>query len=802
MSAEARTRPKASDRAEKIRGRLIEGPPRVDVERLKFLMEVWRETGADPVIIRRAKHFDKMCREQTIFIDESLLAGSHTRFPTGGVRPIVEIACNWLKKEEEFFCHLGKLEYDEEDRKVMLEAVDYWKDKCVHARAKEIFQETYPDLPSSSEFAKSGVWTHIIASLPQLGVTPNWGSLLRKGLKGVKAEMKEESDKVSMGSLEGLKKKEFYKAAIISLDALVALSHRYAALARAMAEKEGDPKRKKELGRLAEVCEWVPENSPRSFYEAMQFVWMVNYASGMEQYSSSAHTPSRWPMYVSPYYLRDKEEGKITPEEAAEIIECYLIKHLEGGLFVAKTQYRINSGQTGQQITIGGLNEQGDDATTELDYLILDAQEKLQIVQPTLSLLYHDKLSEDFLLKAAEVVRETGLGQPAFFNNEIAMQRHLFHYPGISMSEAWVVGHSGCIQTLIPGRTAGVWEGNFYMPKMLEIVLHNGKDPLGGLQVGLKTGELEDFDTYEKLHDAIRKQLEYHIKLVREFDQLALALEAEIYPVPFQSACMDDCIKSGLSIQDGGLTYSCLGTWAIGTVDLGNSLAAIKKLVYEEKKITLRQLKEALDADFEGDGYDKILRMCLVAPKYGNDDPYADSIVREWFDIYYEEHQKIPNYLGRTPIPHAISLSSHYNGGRLCGALPSGRKAGIPFTDGTVSAFPGTDTHGPTALVHSAARAVPTIKYGDNHFNMKFHPSALEGREGLKKLLALTKTYMDLGGSHVQFNCISGDTLKEAKLHPEGYRDLVVRVAGFSAFFVHLDEGIQDEIIRRTELHF
>ena len=337
------------------------------------------------------------------------------------------------------------------------------------------------------------------------------------------------------------------------------------------------------------------------------------------------------------------------------------------------------------------------------------------------------------------------------------------------------------------------------MSKMLELALNNGKDPLSSRQIGPQNGG--SFKSYEELHDAVKKQFEHFFSLLRSINRLSWNVMREL-PVPWASALNPECIKKGKDLHEGGARYSAgSSTVAVGTVDLANSLAAIKKVVFEDKKITIEQLKEALAADFEG--YEDIQQMCLNAPKYGNNDDYVDSIAKEWFEIFWRKHREFPDdFLGRPIKPEALSVTTHAFLGANTGALPNGRKARTAITDASVSAQPGTDISGPTALINSAAQVLDPVRFGANHFNMKFHPSALEGLEGTRKFLSLLKTYMDLGGYHVQFNCVSADTLKEAQIHPDEYRDLVVRVAGFSAFFIHLDKQVQDEIIKRTELKF
>jgi formate C-acetyltransferase len=450
------------------------------------------------------------------------------------------------------------------------------------------------------------------------------------------------------------------------------------------------------------------------------------------------------------------------------------------------------------QLSLGGLTAEGEDATNELDYLVLEAQERIRLPEPLVNVVYHDKLSDDFLLRCVDLIR-TGIGQPAFHNVEVAIERHLFNHK-TSLGEARTIGIAGCVQSVVAGCTDMAWESSLNGAKMVELVLNNGKDPRGGVQLGPQTGDIETFKTYDDFYQAIIEQLKYFVPMSRVASRVGWNITRD-FPVPFGSAVVRDCIKKGKDLADGGAKYSFGdGVSMVGVIDLANSLASIKQLVFEENRITLSQLREALDADFED--YEEVQKWCLGTPKYGNDDESVDSIAKELYEISYVEHQKFPDHLDRPTEPSAYSVTRHWALGKLTGALPNGRKARLALCDASVSAQPGTDKNGPTALVKSAAKVIDTVKYSCNHLNMKFHPSALKGLDGARKFLSLIKTYCDLGGYHVQFNCVSGETLKDAQLHPENYRDLIVRVAGFSAYFIHLDREVQDEIIRRTELSF
>ena len=799
MATRAEATPLLSERVRRLKEDQVNNPQVLDAERCMFLLETYRETEGEPTIVRRAKLFEKVLLNKTIYIDDNIFVGSQAK-QTQAVYPYPEMACRWMRREAGDYCGVkGRLgDTGAEDMALLQEAVDYWYDRNAYNRTHEFFRETTGI--DAKRFQKTRVWADG-GGYPQGSTSMNYGKVLNKGLKGIIKEIEEQVASLPVDNIEVINKKYFYQSMLRCLDAVIKWAGRYADLARKMAKKEKDPARKAELDKIAETCDWVPANPARSFHEALQSFWFIHCAAWIET-APVAIAPGRMPQYLCPFYKKDKEEGKITEEEAIELLEMVFLKIMEGAYFLGGVVHSQGQGHTGNIITVGGYTPDGKDATNEVDWLILEAQRRIQLPQPTLHMMYHDKMSEDFLIKAVEVVRDTGLGQPAFFGADVAMKRNLFHYPGITMEEARDIAQAGCIQTIIQGASAATWESSPNMAKYIELALDNGMDPVSGEQLGPETGDAEKFESFEDLFDAYKAQINYFIPMQRRFHNILFAIEAEIFPTPFQSSLIDGCIEGGKDVMNGGSKYRAMGSNPSTGIDAANSLAAVKKLVFDDKKITMKELKDALKANFEGNGYDRVMKMCLDAPKFGNDDPYVDSITRDIYDHYEKVHQQMNDWTDRHSVPHAYSITNHFNFGRAVGALPSGRKAGVPLTDATVSATPGTDIQGPTALAKSAATALDTIKYGSNHFNMKFHPSALQTRDGCKKLLSLIKTYMDMGGSHVQFNCVSRETLEKAQRDPDAHKDLVVRVAGFSAFFVQLDAGVQDEIIKRTELSF
>ena len=784
-----------TERVKRLRESLFQTEPRLCCERLRFQLESYKETDGLPTVIRVAKAYEKHLCGMTIYIDENSIVGSLTKH-WGGILPYPEISCDWMITEFEFCTYAGKLKISEEDlksedRTLLEEAVKYWQPRCKWNRAKEAFSTKYG--LDYQELYEAGFFS-TVGLTPYARINIDYGKVLNKGFEGIIAEAEEELRKLPFGPMEDLEKKYFLEAVIIECNAVIKFARRYAALAREMALKEESPERKKELEKIAETCEWVPAKPARTFYEAIQSFWFTHLAAELEAVSAGI-SPGRSPLYMNRFYIKDLTEGRITEEEAIELLELLFVKFTEVRTFLPRLFFGHTQGSLFQNIAIGGVTITGEDATSEMDFLILEAQRRAQMPQPTLSVLCHNKLSQEFLLKAIELVR-TGIGMPAFFNNDVTIQRLLDH--GGSLEDARNCCLIGCVEGSF-SHTVGTARGDgFNMPKMLELALNNGVDPVSGKRWGLQTGDPRNFKSYDELCEAIKKQLQHFEKLHEEFEMVANSLGTQISPRIFLSALVDDCIKNGRELNSGGARYRMDGNGAVGVVDLADSLAAIKRLVFEEKSVTMDELLKALKANYEG--YEELHKKLLEAPKYGNDIDYADQIVREWYNIFYDEHQKYKDHTGCTRRPYALSVSFHFPLGVRTGALPSGRRAGIPLTDGSVSPEPGMDKSGPTALIRSATKALDCVKFASNLLNMKFHPSALEDRAAQLKLLALIRTYMNLGGHHIQFNVVSAETLKDAQAHPENYRHLIVRVAGFSAFFIHLEPMIQNEIVKRTEL--
>lgn len=791
-------RARCLDAAAKAKELLLNSPQKVNTERLQCLLDVYREFDYEPVIVLRARVLERYVATRTLYIDDNPLVGTVTGSPAG-VNVFPEWDSEWILKEmrQAMMSHLGKVNISDEEKKLMVEAAKYFKTRSATAKARTYSRQLLNYDPEPA--IQAGVFQDGTQFTVGAG-NVDYETFVRKGLRAIIEETEGRLKALDI-SAENTHRIDFYRAALIAMNAMVKFANRYADLAENMAAHEEDPTHRQELLDIADVCRRVPEYPPRTFREAVQSWWFLHLGIQMEQ-AGCGSSPGRLGQYLDPYFQRDKAENGITREDGIAWLKCLFVKILEFGYYQGLAYSQLVSGHTGHTINIGGLKADGTDATCELDYMLLDTQIDLRNIQPTLTLLYHDNLKEDFLLKAVELDR-TGLGQPQWMNTNIIIQRLLARHAacGITLADARNCINMSCVGTGVAGKTAFIREiATFNLAKMAEFVMTGGYDTGTGRLVGADTGDPEQFATFEEFFAAFARQVEHMFRTARTYGSCSNKALGDTVPSPFRSSMYGGCLESGRHEYEGGPRYYLYYSISTAGVDAANSLAAVKYLVYDTGRISMARLKQALAEDFAG--YEDVLEMCLNAPKHGNGDPDMDRMVRRVYDCAMEKyHQVDTNFYGKHIANiEAYSLSIHNYFGMLTGALPSGHRKGKPLTDASVSAMPGTDRSGPLALVSSAARALDTVAYGSNHFNMKFHPSAVAGPAGARKLISLIKTYMDMGGSHIQFNIVSSDTLRKAQATPDDYKALTVRVAGFSAYFTRLHSGVQDEIIARTEL--
>lgn len=770
----------------------------VSLERAKLLTASYKETEGLPIPIRRAKAFEKIVTEIPIYIDEGqLLVGD------SGSRPMApewhpEYCVDWVAKGFQSGKMAHKL--SENDAEALREICEYWKNKAV----KESFEryKGEAEIKELTEMCDEGAWIFCFfreLEFDKSWYAPDFEKVIKKGLSGILVEVEEELRATNPLDDASRDKKYFLQALAIVLRAGVQYGKRYATLARKLA-KSAEGKRKAELESIAEVCDWVLANPARSFHEALQVIWLCHVLIFWDTGGSYAVAPGRVDQYLFPFYKRDIEEGRVTDEKVIELLECLRIKASAGRIFRSVSSLEGTTGET-QFIncTLGGQTADGEDAVNRLSYLWIEAAMRVNTAHPTLSIRWHDNISADFAMKAAELNR-MGLGFPAWFGDKSSIEYLL--RMGATLEEARDYCLAGCVLTVVPHKTPPVWPVIISMPKVLEITLNNGFDPVAGQKFGLETGNLEDFETFEELYDAYKKQVRYFLtRSAEDLNQMRL-FRSSLVPQLFASCLFDDCIKRGQNAAGGGCRYQqgAMFLLPIGIIDVADSLAAVRKCVYEEGRLTKKELMDALRVNFEGK--EDLRRTLLSAPKYGNDDDYVDGVAADLYNWLCEMLDGIDACYGAKYVcaPHSISFQGA--AGRRVGALPSGRLSGVAVADGGVSACQGMDSKGPTALIKSAGKIDHVPIYG-TLFNMKFSPSTLKTKEDLTKFLALIDTYLvDYGGKHIQFNVIDSKTLLDAQKHPERYRNLVVRVAGYSALWVELTQEIQDEIIKRTEHAF
>jgi formate C-acetyltransferase len=588
---------------------------------------------------------------------------------------------------------------------------------------------------------------------------------------------------------------EQLRAMRICAQALIRYAERHAERARELATDEANPQRRAELERIAAVCSHVPAHAPRDFWEALQYYWFVHLGVTIELNPWDAFNPGRLDQHLHPFYEKGLAEGTLTREQAEELLQCFWVKfnNQPAPPKVGVTAAESSTYTDFAQINLGGLTSDGTDGVNEVTYLLLDVIEEMRLLQPSSSIQVSKKSPDGFIQRAARIIR-TGFGQPSVFNCDLIMQELVRQ--GKALVDARCGGSSGCVEVGAFGKEAYILTGYFNMPKVLEITLHNGVDPRTGKRIGLETGDPRAFAAFEELLAAFRRQVEHFVDIKVRGNNVIERLYAAHIPAPFLSLLIDDCIATGRDYHDGGARYNTAYIQGVGLGTMTDALAAIKAHVYDCQDVTTQELLAALEADFEGQ---ERLRQLLLnrSPKYGNDNDAADGVMQDVFEIYFQVVDGRPNTRGGHYHINLLPTTVHVYFGSVVGALPDGRPAGMPLSEG-VSPVQGADQHGPTAVIRSVAK-MDHVRTGGTLLNQKFTPALLEGDAGLKRLVHLIRAYFRLDGHHIQFNVVDAATLRAAQAHPEQYRDLIVRVAGYSDYFCDLGSALQDEIIARTE---
>lgn len=788
-----------SERVGRLKEEILSAVPCVEADRAILVTESFKETEDQPIIIRKAKALEKILNEIPITIrDSELIVGSLTKNPRSA-QVFPEFSNKWLVKE---FDRIGKrisdsYQISDEVKSQLIETFKYWDGKTVSELAASYMPEETVAAMNSNVFT---VGNYFFNGLGHYAV--DYGKVLEKGFSGIIAEVEETMEHSEKTDPEYIKKREFWNAVIISCKAAINYAERYSKLAKELADQESNIERKNELIKIAEICNNVPKNGAESFYEAIQSFWFVQAIISLES-NGHAISPARFDQYMYPYFKKDIDSKVIDMSIAQELINCLWVKFND----ISKVRDEIvtlaSSGYgMFQNLIVGGQTSEGRDATNELSYMCLEATGEVKLPQPSLSVRIWSKTPQEFLLRCCELTR-LGLGFPAFYNDEVVIPCLVDR--GINLEDARDYGIVGCVEPQCSGKTDGWYDAAFFnLAKVLEMTINNGKE------IGPKTGEFESFKTFDEFIEAYKKQMKYFVGQMVSADNSVDLAHRERAPLPFVSCMLDDCIAKGKSIQEGGAHYRSSGPLGVGIANVGDSFMAIKKLVFEENKITLADLKAAIDSDFgnkeddeiKKNKYKKIKQILLNrSPKFGNDIDEVDELTRLGALIYCKEVEKYTNQRGGKFLPGLYPVSNNVHLGDQVGATPDGRNASEPIADG-VSPTRGLDTHGPTAAANSVAKLDHFIAASGTLFNQKFTPTSLAGDNGLRNLASLVRSYFEEKGMHVQFNVINKQILIDAQKHPEQYRDLVVRVAGYSAQFVCLDKGVQDDIIARTEQAF
>ncbi|MGN0968951.1 MAG: glycyl radical protein [Oscillospiraceae bacterium] len=787
---------------ERLRERRDKEP--VSFARAKIVTRSYKESEGLPLFIRRAKAFDAVMREIPIYLDDDmLLVGDFS------VRPMAaeifpELTVSWIKD------YMDSGAYDQQDpndtyafepnqKEEILEVCEYWKDHSLRESFYKYLGKDYVDY--LYELNEQGAWIFAASTEAQTEKgwnIPDFSRVVRRGLRGLLEDIDAAYAKIPMMSDENVRQRTFLEALRSMIHSSIHYAHRYADLCRQEAERH-EGKRREELLTMAEVCDWVPENPARTFLEAVQSMWFCHLLIYWDSRTVGLGF-GRVDQYLYPYYRQDIESGLIDREEATQILECLRIKIMgKRNVFNVTIRAALTNDSHFHNCTLGGQTIDGRDAVNELSYVWLDAAERVRTPHPTLSVRWHEQIDPDFVMRCIEI-NKLGLGFPAWFNDEPTIEYLLER--GATLAEARDYAIGGCVLHNLVGKTPTTWPSVMNYAKIFELAMNDGVDPRLGKPFGPKTGRFEDFERYEDLVEAFKAQSMHFIRESTDYLNKVSMFRSDYLPETFVSLFFDGCIEKARSVAQGGAKYQINNYYVlpVGIVDVANALYAVKKLVYEEKQVDRAELMKALHANFEG--YEELQQKLWAVPKYGNDCAEVDYICADLYEWFCDFVNTIPApYGARYEVaPHSIAF--HANMGLKTGALPSGRKAGLSLADGAVSPAQGTDTEGPTAVINSAGRIDHTRIFG-TLFNMKFMPRAMAEPEDRKKVANLIRTFFGTyKGKHIQFNVVDRETLIDAKAHPENYRNLIVRVAGYSALWVELNTAVQDELIARTSNDF
>ncbi|HUU36853.1 MAG TPA: trans-4-hydroxy-L-proline dehydratase [Candidatus Desulfaltia sp.] len=782
-----------NERIRKLREQSLQAKPRITAERAQLITEFYRE-HASPTIspaMKRALAFKHLLKHKTVCINEGeLIVGE--RGPAPKSTPTYPEITTHSLQDLDILNSRPKIPFrvDPETRRIYEEEIiPFWRGRTIREKIFAAMDAAWMDA------YEAGIFTEFMEQRAP-GHTVLDDKIYKKGLEDFKEDIGRTIAGLDFGAdPEAFAKREELEAMAVAADGLILFAERHGEKARELAATETDPQRKRELERIAEVCFRVPRYAPRDFYEALQSYWFVHLGVITELNTWDSFNPGRLDLHLYPFYKKGLEEGTLTEESARELLQAFWIKFNNQP---APPKVGVTAEESGTYtdfclINLGGVKKDGRDAVNELSFLILDVVEEMRLLQPSSMVQISKKTPDSFLRRALHIVK-TGFGQPSIFNTDAIIQEMIRQ--GKSLEDARLGGASGCVEAGIFGKENYNLTGYFNLTKVLEVTLNNGLDPRTGKTIGLETGDPRALASYEDLLAAFRRQVRHFIDIKIRGNSIIERIYAEYMPAPFLSLLIDDCIARGRDYHDGGARYNTSYIQGVGIGTTTDALTAIKDNVFDRKAVTMAQLLDAVKSDFSGK---ETLRQRLLnkTPKYGNDDDYADEVMISIFELYYDAVNGRPNTRGGTYRINLLPTTVHVYFGKVTGATPDGRKAHEPLSEG-VSPVQGSDRHGPTAVIKSVSK-MDHLRTGGTLLNQKFTPQLLSTEEGIGKLAHLVRSYFKLDGHHIQFNVVTAETLREAQKHPEKYRDLIVRVAGYSDYFVDIGRDLQDEIIRRTE---
>ena len=784
-----------NERIKMLRRRSLETAAHIDTERARIETEVYKKyEGTVSIPELRALVLREYFANKTLYIGEGELIVGEKGCDPQAAPTFPELCCHTLEdmhvmNDRELISFKGK----DEDFKLQEETIiPYWEKRSIRSK---IIRNMTPEWNAAYE---AGIFTEF---MEQRGPGHTVGSfkIYEKGFLNYKKDIEEAIAALDFqNDKEAFEKRNQLRGMSIACDAIMVLGKRYAEYARELAAKEEDETRKAELLQIAVNCDVVPANPPQTFWQAIQMYWFVHLSVTTELNPWDAYSPGRLDQHLYPFYSADVDAGRLDDDKALELLECLWVKfnNQPAPPKVGITLKESSTYTDFANLNTGGITPDGENGVNPVSYLILDCMDEMKLLQPSSNVQISRKTPQKFLKRACEISRK-GWGQPAFYNTEAIVQELL--NAGKSLEDARRGGTSGCVETGAFGNEAYILTGYFNLPKIFELTLNNGYDPVAKKQLGLKLGYATDFETFDELFDAYKKQIEYFLDIKIQGSNVIEKIYADYMPVPFLSIITNDCIKKGKDYNAGGARYNTNYLQGVGIGTITDCVAAVKYNVYDKKRFTMAELMKAMEDNFEG--HEEILNLVRnKTPKYGNDDPYADGLMKEIFSFYQKSVTGRPNMKGGTYRINMLPTTCHVYFGEVMMASQNGRLAHKPVSEG-ISPEKGADVNGPTAVVKSASK-MDHLQTGGTLLNQKFTPNVVAGEQGLDQMANLIRTYFNMDGHHIQFNVVDRQTLINAQQHPEDYKDLIVRVAGYSDHFRNLSKALQDEIIERTEQSF